>query len=104
MTGIQSVLKKTLNTKTLTLNTKIDEINNTKTLNTNSVSVKKSSLVVKGIAEKLSIQLNNPTRFEYYCKVAWNLSENKIWTNLEIALKGRSPQKLFSYLCNLQMK
>lgn len=39
----------------------------------------------------------------FYCKVAWKLSEARIYSNLESALKGRSPQRLFTYLCKKDM-
>lgn len=79
-------------------------ITNTKTLNTNSVSEVKNTNTktltqVTQIANSLSDKLNNPSRFDFYCKVAWRLPESTIWNNLEAALKGRDPQRLFSYLC-----
>lgn len=35
----------------------------------------------------------------FMCKVAWKLSEARIWDNVEQALKGRNPMGLFIYLC-----
>lgn len=56
------------------------------------------------IANKLCRELSNEDRFDYYCKVAWNLPENIIWSDLESAKKGRDPQRLFSWLCKQKMK
>ena len=35
----------------------------------------------------------------FMCKVAYKLSEARIWYNVEQALKGRNPMGLFVYLC-----
>lgn len=35
----------------------------------------------------------------FMCKVAWKLSEARIWYNIEQALKGKNPVGLFIYLC-----
>lgn len=35
----------------------------------------------------------------FMCKVAWKLSDARIWDNVEQALKGRNPMGLFIYLC-----
>jgi hypothetical protein len=43
---------------------------------------------VHQIANSLSEKLSNPSRLEYYCKVAWRLPEYMIWNNLEAALRG----------------
>lgn len=55
------------------------------------------------IADKLVKALNNPNARTFYCKVGWKLPENVIWNNLEDALKGRNPVKLFSWLCKRDM-
>jgi hypothetical protein len=89
--------------------------NNTKTLNTNSVSEVKNTNTkhkpqtktitqVRVIAQRLCDGLNNQSRFEYYCKLAWHLPDSVIFTNLEVALTGRNPQRYFSFLCDLTMK
>lgn len=77
-----------------------DSVNNNKTTNTKTLAE------VQQIASKLEDCLGKqiPSRYEYYCKVAWNLPEHVIWLSLESAMKGRSPQRLFSYLTTLQMK
>ncbi len=51
------------------------------------------------IADKLVERLDNSISRSYYCRVAWNLSEAKIMNNLEVALKGNNPQRLFTWLC-----
>lgn len=59
---------------------------------------------VDRIANTLVDKLSNPERRAYYCKVAWSLPEFKIWSNLEQALKGRSPQRYFTFLCQKDMR
>lgn len=111
------------NTKTLTLNTnKVTYSNNTNTNNTklattdykpvdslgNSVSVIKNNNLsveqVRGVASKLCDKLANPSRFEFYCKVAWHTPEHIIWANLEQALRGNNPINYFSFLSKLTLK
>ena len=58
---------------------------------------------VDRIADKLVTSLNNPDAREFYCKVGWRLAEGRIWYNLESALRGKQPQKLFSWLCTRDM-
>jgi hypothetical protein len=83
-------------------------ITNTKPLITSDSEVKNTNtrtlVEVRQIAQKLCDRLNNQSRFEYYCKVAWNLSDAKIWTSLETALTGQDPAKYFSFLTSMEMK
>lgn len=58
---------------------------------------------VQAIANVLAERLDNPQSLNFYYKVAWHLPESNIWYALESALRGRNPQKLFSYLCNKEM-
>lgn len=68
--------------------------------NINLISTKTRTLKqVRHIANTLSDKLNNRSRYKYYCKVAWRLPENVIWGNLELALGGKDPQRLFTWLC-----
>lgn len=81
----------------------VNTINN----NDNDIVVKpsvKTEVQVNAIAEKLVNELNNPEAWEFYCKVAWRLSEATIYQNLEIAKGGRNPQRYFSWLCNRGLK
>lgn len=59
---------------------------------------------VRQIAHKLCDKLNDPSSFEYFCKVAWHLSEGQIWSNLEQASGGHNPKAYFTFLCNLELK
>lgn len=59
---------------------------------------------VEGIAYALVDKFGAPNNFEYYCKIAYKLSESRIWLNFERAKKGNSPAKLFTYLCNKDMR
>lgn len=54
---------------------------------------------VETIADQLVARYGSEQSRPFYCKVAWKLSEAKIWTNVEQAQKGNSPAKLFNYLC-----
>lgn len=67
----------------------------------NNVIVNESE--VNLIASKLSDKLNNPNGRLFYCKVAWQLPEAQIWSNLELALTGRDPKRYFSWLCKREL-
>lgn len=56
---------------------------------------------VEYIADRLVEKFGNAQFRGFYCKVAWKLSEAKIWQNYEAAVKGNptEPGRLFSYLC-----
>lgn len=60
---------------------------------------------VDNIADRLVDKFESPGSRDFFCKCAWNLSENDIWTNYEKATKNgvRSPLGLFIFLCQLQM-
>lgn len=62
------------------------------------------SKTVDLIADKLTVALGNPMARTYYCKIAWKLSEAQIWNNLEQSAKGKHPAKLFTWLCERDMK
>jgi hypothetical protein len=81
------------------LNTSVS-VNNTKLKNTNT----KTLTLVTQTAGKLVNRLNNPTRYELYCKYAWNIPENILWNNLEMAETGKNPVRLFTWLCERSMK
>lgn len=52
------------------------------------------------IADTLVEKLNaKSTSRPFMCKVAWKLSEAKIWDNVEKAMNGKNPTGLFIYLC-----
>lgn len=55
---------------------------------------------VEIIAKKLVDTFDNPESYRYYCKIAYSLPENIIWNNVESAMTGRNPQKLFTWLCS----
>lgn len=59
---------------------------------------------VQQIAHKLTEKLSDPSSYEFFCGVAWKLPEHIIWNNLEQAEKGRSPKRLFTWLCQQSMK
>lgn len=57
---------------------------------------KQVDMIADRLVEKLNAQ---STSRPFMCKVAWKLSEARIWDNLEQALKGKNPTGLFIYLC-----
>ena len=69
------------------------------TMNNDNVSKFAKSKSVEHIADKLVETFGNEQFRAFYCKVAWKLSEAKIWSNVEQAQKGNSPARLFTYLC-----
>lgn len=97
MEQLSTTLQKYTNTNTSSSSDSVIIKNNTNT---------KTLAQVQFIATKLESSLGRqvPSRYEYYCKVAWQLPEHIIWQCLESASKGRSPQRLFSYLTAQYMK
>jgi hypothetical protein len=59
---------------------------------------------VRIIARKLEEELNDPGGRDFFLKCAWRLPEATIYNNLEAAKKGRDPKKLFTWLCNRNLK
>ncbi len=56
----------------------------------------------ESIAYKLVDKFNSPTSFNFYCKVAYKLSEARIWQHYERATTApnvKSPAGLFNWLC-----
>lgn len=55
---------------------------------------------VEILADELLIKMGADIKSRpFMCKVAWKLSEARIWYNVESALKGTNPMGLFIYLC-----
>ena len=55
---------------------------------------------VEILADELLKKMGAPQQSRpFMCKVAWKLSEARIWYNVEQALKGKNPMGLFIYLC-----
>jgi len=54
---------------------------------------------VEIVADKLVEIYNNSGGRAFYCKVAWRLSEARIWENVEQAANGKNKTGLFIYLC-----
>lgn len=72
-------------------------------VNTN-VKLKRSTNQVDAIADRLMFKLNADSNSRaFYCKVAWSLSEAVINNSLEQALKGKNPQRYFTWLCKRYM-
>lgn len=67
-------------------------------------NVKRTAKEVDGIADRLMDKLGTQDNRAFYCKVGWKLADNLIWSNLEIALSGNSPQRYFTWLCKRQMQ
>lgn len=67
---------------------------------------RKSSQQVDGIADKLVRDFNAPASRAFFCKCAWTLSEDDIWTTKEYACRPevKSPLKYFIRVCSDKMK
>lgn len=85
-------------------NTTMYNVNVNNNLTNNVIDNVAKSKQVDLIADKITQSLNNPAARAYYCKVAYRLSEAQIARNLESALKGRNPAKLFTWLCQRDMR
>lgn len=90
------------------LNNVIDNVN--QRLNNNVIdnvkpNVKRSATQTDAIADNIMRKLGASNDYrEFYCKIAWSLSEAVIAKNLEIALgSNRSPQRYFTWLCKRYM-
>lgn len=73
-------------------------------INDNDKKKKDRTLEVDGIANYLVSKLNNPGAINYYRKIAWKLPPNIIFENLEKSRKGRQPARLFTWLCQTELK
>ena len=63
----------------------------------NYLQSRKVEVIADKLVEKLGIDEKSRP---FMCKVAWKLSEARIWSNLEQAQKSnRNPVGLFIYLC-----
>lgn len=89
------------------VNNNINIINNekgfTKTHNDNDNVAFNRAEKAEIIARKLSAKFGSDKSFEFYCKVAYALPENKIWINYEKSLGGKNPGALFNWLCRKDM-
>lgn len=56
---------------------------------------------VENIADQLVQKFGSDKYRDFYCKIAWKLSEARIWSHYEAAVKANpaQPGKLFTYLC-----
>lgn len=92
--NIMQEISKILNsTNTSTKN--LPSVNSTNTSTNKTIG--EVRLIATRLEEKLGQQV--PSRYKYYCKVAWRLPEAIIWSNLEEALTNETPAKLFAWLC-----
>lgn len=69
----------------------------------NNVNVIDRAKEVELIAHQLVDKFKSRESFPFYCKVAYSLPESTIWSNYEQSLKGRTPAKLFNFLCRRDM-
>lgn len=67
---------------------------------------KKNARQVDAIADKLVQVFNAPKSRPFFCKCAWKLSEDDIWTTKEYACRSgiESPIKYFVSVCSEKMK
>lgn len=66
---------------------------------------KERSMQVDNIADHLVRKFGAPNSRNFFCKCAWNLSEDDIWTAYEQAHgpKVNNPLKYFIALCQIKM-
>lgn len=63
------------------------------------------AIKVDNIADHLVRKFEAPGSRDFFCKCAWNLSEDEIWTAYEQAHKPKIkfPLKYFITLCSIKM-
>ena len=63
------------------------------------------AIIVDNIADHLVRKFEAPNSRNFFCKCAWKLSEDEIWTAYEKAHdpKIKSPLKYFITLCSIKM-
>lgn len=81
-----------------------DSVNNLNTNKGPTVKRKRTLREVQHIAHQIEGKLgkSTPSRFPYFCKVAWRLPENKVWLHVEAAMGTgctSTPTQLFIWLC-----
>lgn len=57
---------------------------------------------VDRIANLLVEKFNSPRSREFYCLVAWKLSESQIWCNYEKSQGKNCPAAYFNKICRVQ--
>lgn len=69
------------------------------------MSVSNRAIKVDSIADHLVSKFGAPNSRNFFCKCAWNLSEDEIWTAYEQAHrpKVKYPLKYFITLCLIKM-
>ena len=69
------------------------------------MSAKDRANRVDRIADHLVRKFNAPNSRKFFCKCAWKLSEDQIWTAYEQAHspKVKNSLKYFIFLCTLKM-
>lgn len=85
-----------------TNNNDIDNVNVSLKTNYNDIDNGRydKSKIVEMTADRLIEKLGAKQESRpFMCKVAWKLSEARIWDNVDQALKGKNPMGLFIWLC-----
>lgn len=59
---------------------------------------------VDRIADYVCKKIGSTEARAFYCKAAYQLSENKIYVCVEMALKGREPRKYLSWLLSQELR
>lgn len=77
---------------------------NVNVIETKTNNVKRYNVNAEKTAHLLAEKLNDENSFLFFCKVAHQLPENKIWSNLEQALNGKNPRAYFTFLCKMNME
>ena len=59
---------------------------------------------VRDIAHRLVESYNEPQSYDFFCKVAWYLSEGDIWSTHEKSFEKNNPAAWFSRVCKIKME
>jgi len=81
-----------------------ESVSTANNVNDNDRGKYQRSRQVDRVADEIIVRLGVAETYRaFYCKIAWKLSEARIYSNLEAALKGNQPARLFTYLCKKDM-
>lgn len=84
---------------------KLGDILQRKTFSVKSNRAKAKARKVDNIADRLVEKFDAPGSRDFFCKCAWTLSEDEIWTIYEKVHRPgtRNALKYFIFLCQLKM-
>jgi len=83
------------------LSSNVNNVN--KITNSNVITFKTTGIEVHRIASYIADKLQDHNSINFFCKVAWQIPEHKLILMLEQAMTGRSPARLFTWLCTQEL-